>query len=218
MRKPYFFVIIGVFISTAAPAWATEYLFSARIDQANALYAVGTMIEGRFGYNSALFPTRLISFDYGAGAEYDDPSIFIEATFGADTFSTRAIADVFDDLGEDGDGLAITGFAKNFTLQLGFEDPTSKVFTALGLPTGQLPPLAQGPFPDANDDNDLTVPSATFGYYDTRHNLQLEATVLSIRAATSPAPEPATWAMFIVGFGFLGAGMRYRRRAELSAG
>jgi hypothetical protein len=30
-------------------------------------------------------------------------------------------------------------------------------------------------------------------------------------------PEPATWAMMIVGFGLVGAGLRLRRRREAAA-
>jgi hypothetical protein len=38
-----------------------------------------------------------------------------------------------------------------------------------------------------------------------------------IRGFLTPVPEPATWAMMIVGFGLVGAGLRLRRRREAAA-
>jgi hypothetical protein len=38
-----------------------------------------------------------------------------------------------------------------------------------------------------------------------------------IRALLSPVPEPATWAMMILGFGMVGVGLRRRRRAQATA-
>lgn len=42
-------------------------------------------------------------------------------------------------------------------------------------------------------------------------------TNFEVAAATSPVPEPATWSMMIIGFGAVGASMRYRRRTSAVA-
>ncbi|WP_445191235.1 PEPxxWA-CTERM sorting domain-containing protein [Sphingomonas sp. Tas61C01] len=39
------------------------------------------------------------------------------------------------------------------------------------------------------------------------------ATGLTLSATIAAVPEPATWAMMLVGFGMMGAAMRYRRRS-----
>ena len=39
--------------------------------------------------------------------------------------------------------------------------------------------------------------------------------VISTQQATSPVPEPATWAMMLVGFGAVGGALRSRRKATL---
>jgi hypothetical protein len=39
-------------------------------------------------------------------------------------------------------------------------------------------------------------------------------TVSVLSSSVGAVPEPASWAMMIVGFGFVGAGMRYRSTAQ----
>lgn len=46
-------------------------------------------------------------------------------------------------------------------------------------------------------------------------NLQ-PSQVTVTRAATSPVPEAATWAMMVIGFGALGATMRRRQQANVT--
>ena len=162
--------------TTAAPAAAAvlTFDFTGRIDQANALFATGTTLAGTFSYDDALAPTTVVPVPSGSIAQYADPSIALAVTVGGPTFSGTALASVSDDVdGEDGFGLF--AFGAPF-LSLEFFDPNGASFTGTGLPH-DFPALAQGPFPDPNDDDDLTVPSAEFNFYDEGRDEDFTATV-----------------------------------------
>jgi hypothetical protein len=49
--------------------------------------------------------------------------------------------------------------------------------------------------------------------YRIRGNGTILANVTATSSAIGPVPEPATWAMMLVGFGMVGGAARYRRRA-----
>ena len=51
----------------------------------------------------------------------------------------------------------------------------------------------------------------TFSFTDLAGNRT--GATLTISAVAAAVPEPATWAMMLVGFGMMGATMRYRRRS-----
>lgn len=76
--------------------------------------------------------------------------------------------------------------------------------------------LVMGPFFPTNsfDTFDVTLPSATSAYYHL-NNTTVELSVKRI-VLTSDVPEPATWAMFIGGFGMIGGAMRRRQRVNVS--
>lgn len=62
-----------------------------------------------------------------------------------------------------------------------------------------------------NDSLFLEVHSIPFS--DRSYNV----TDFTVREVTAAVPEPATWAMMIIGFGMVGAASRYRRRSVATA-
>ncbi len=58
----------------------------------------------------------------------------------------------------------------------------------------------------------LVAPTLLTGNFTLFSNNSL-STALGTLSVTSAVPEPATWAMMLVGFGMVGATARYRRRA-----
>ncbi len=58
----------------------------------------------------------------------------------------------------------------------------------------------------------LGAPTLLTGNFTLFSNNSL-STALGTLSVTSAVPEPATWAMMLVGFGMVGATARYRRRA-----
>ena len=91
-------------------------------------------------------------------------------------------------------GLTVTVTDASGTVSQSLISPTTSTFLGF-VSTGGLSQLTV----------QATVPSSS--YWATVNNL-----VLAQRAATGAVPETATWAMMLVGFGMMGAAIRYRRR------
>ncbi|MBD8546068.1 PEP-CTERM sorting domain-containing protein [Sphingomonas sp. CFBP 8760] len=56
--------------------------------------------------------------------------------------------------------------------------------------------------------------SFSYGLLNSTTNLFYNVTSSNLVVSISPVPEPATWAMMLVGFGMIGASTRYRRRSS----
>ena len=55
-----------------------------------------------------------------------------------------------------------------------------------------------------------------FSRYNTLSTNLQDASRWSVAAATTPAPEPASWAMMLGGFGMIGGALRARRKSAIS--
>jgi len=58
-----------------------------------------------------------------------------------------------------------------------------------------------------------TAPTLLTGSFTLFADVSQTAPVGTLNVMAAAVPEPATWAMMLVGFGMLGASMRYRRRS-----
>jgi len=64
----------------------------------------------------------------------------------------------------------------------------------------------------------LFVGGQTAPYWQSGGGLQLRANELNLAAGGSAAPEPASWALMMIGFGAIGSAMRSRRGLAVSFG
>lgn len=202
--------IVLVFVGCDAdPAHAAVRLFdfTARVDQPGSYAPVDTLVTGQFGYDDGVAPFFAGSYDVGAIALYADPMFFITASFGGVSYvGAFGLAQIIDNGGTDGDGFGLTVFADTYLLQISIGDPAAAAFSGIGLPSA-FPSLAQGPFADPNDDDDLDGPSGTFAFADIFGNT-FDATLLS--ATPAAVPEPSSWVMILLGSGLVGASVRRR--------
>lgn len=189
--------------------------FTARIDDPNAPFAVGTPLAGSFSYDNSLAPSSSNPF----GVMYDNhPSFSFTLNTPSQAISWSGFMGVSNDV-DDGkgpeDSFWISGNNSDYYLDFLFTDPTGTAFGGTSLPTA-FPALYQGVIADPNDDDDLTVPSAFVSYYNKASGAEIRGSVLSITpsaAATGAVPEPASWALMIAGFGLVGGAMRLRRKS-----
>lgn len=206
--------LISAFSAQPAISAIISFDFTARVDDPNAPFAVGTPITGRFSYDDALLPSSINPY----GAIYDNHPSFLFTLHAPDkTISWSGFMGVSNDY-DDGDGFEdsffIAGNNSDYNLDFLFTDPTGQAFGGTSLPKA-FPALYQGVIADPNDDDDLTVPSAFVSYYNKANGSEVRGSILSITpsaAATGAVPEPANWAMMIAGFGLVGSVMRMRRR------
>jgi len=154
-------VLIGALLAFPASAAILTFDFTARIDRPNDIFDVGTTLNGSFSYDSALTPTLTYPYGPGIQAEYHDPSIVVSFEILDESYTGSAFAFVADGVPGD-DGMGLLQIGPDFVIGVYLSDPMGTAYSAM-LPTG-FPPLHQGPFPDANDDDDLTVPSGEFSF------------------------------------------------------
>ena len=109
--------------------------------------------------------------------------------------------------------------------QVVFGSPPGQSTTAGFVPGGNwrdaVVIYAEGPDPILVDP--LLVPVAATNAGDVSFDVRgssvsaarANLAIISTQQATSPVPEPATWAMMLVGFGAVGGALRSRRKVTL---
>jgi hypothetical protein len=144
---------------------------------------------GGFGYTRITFDTAVDRFQFAAGSGWQEgtPSLQYQVLLGGDIIGEGAIAGLSN----------FTGFSV-----YGFSDA---MFDEVRL-------QAQATFPSQfRSLGDTPTPGFDPGAFD---GLTLDA--LALGGDMNAIPEPATWAMLITGFGFVGAALR-RRSASAGA-
>lgn len=201
-----------------APASATIRIFDyiARVDQVDALVPAGTMINGSFSYDDSLTPSTVFYGEKYNRADFEHPSFTLSLNFLGQSYSVGGEGGVTDAFGGDEeDGFGIRALSDSRYVSLSIWDPRNAWISGTALPTSFPSPLWQGPFDDLNNDDDLTVPHGELSLYLRPSRESFTAVIISVTPA-GLVPEPATWAMMIIGFGAVGSAMR-KRRAEVPA-
>lgn len=98
---------------------------------------------------------------------------------------------------------------------------TVKVYYDLATPGTNWLLAAGGPYSNGTADTQYIFGSASnlglavdqLLIVSTTAIKQVKQNSINLTQVEAPVPEPATWAMMLLGFGFLGAGMRRRRRS-----
>ena len=217
MKALFAAAMAALFCATPASAVVRIFDFTARVDHASSSLApVGAIVSGRFSYDDALQPTYYYDEGSdGSSALYQHPSITFIVTFSGQTFSGADHVSVQDvkvgaDIDE-GDDFYISRSSSNFFMQLGIFQRDRLWLDSARLPDAFPSPLWQGPFPEPDSDVELMAPYGEFTFINLANGHGLFAIVQSVTPANVGAvPEPATWAMMIVGFGLLGAAVRRR--------
>lgn len=186
-----FGAVVALGVSSAAGA-ATTFDFFFDNSGGGADGSIGTPIVGTGSFVSP------VDLGVGVYALSSLPGFSVQFTFGADSFATGDIATPISEV-----AVSIT--------QAGSQERL--VFTENGVPADG------GPFDGALDlvngagDGLSFAPSIVGNYlYGESGTNQYSGNYLALSPGIGAIPEPAAWAMMLVGFGGLGAAMRYSRR------
>lgn len=206
-------------LSSVAPASALVRIFdyTARVDQVGALVPAGTMISGSFSYDDSISPANIIAYAGWDVATYQHPSINLSMTLNGFTFSGAGSASVsnayVDDNDVDNDSFSVAAFDQ-FNNQIRFSAWASDKswLSGTSLPSNFPTPVWDGTYPSTDNGGSLPA-GGLFRFFDPRQGHGFDAVVLSVTPAglAGGVPEPATWAMLIIGFGAVGAAMRKRQ-------
>lgn len=206
-------ILLAAFAALLAqPATAAVLLFdfTARVDYENAFKPVGTIITGQFGYDTSITPTGVPwNPSY---SEYRGPSIKLVVTTSGLEFSGGDFVSVYES--EEEQGLYLLASDGDRIASFSFWDPTFSSMGGQNLPI-IFPALLQDPLSLMDDDDaPETMPHSELSFYDATLGVGFDARVLKITPASlSAVPEPGSWALMILGFGIVGAGLRRRRRS-----
>lgn len=197
-------------IACSAPAAATlrTFDFKARVDNSTGVLPVGATLSGSFSYDDALTPTLTFENIGGMSAEYHEPSVQITVSFAGQTFGGEGFAGVTND-SEGEDSLFVYRPSADNFIGFTFYDPSGAAFNSTTLPPGPFPALNPGPFDGPDGSDDVNDPFGEFDFYDSVAGQGFFATVTSI-TPSGAIPEPASWALMILGFGIAGSAVRRR--------
>jgi hypothetical protein len=226
MRFSFWAAAAAAALSFASPAQAAVRVFDfvARVDMLDTFVPTGTMINGSFSYDDSLVPSYSEQQQEISLSQYTGPSVTFVATVGNEALSGSTTASVWNVREptdwEEADTFAASAKSGNVFYDLSIWQPDGRWLADTRLPVTFPSALWQGPFPDGDADDDVRVPHGEFGYFDPVRDRSLIAVVLSVTSSavsTGAVPEPATWAMMILGFGLVGGALRSRRRGVAMA-
>ncbi len=161
-------------------------------------YSSGTLSEGNF---------------FVGTAQIQSMSVTIAGVTIVRNFAGGSFAAIYNEIGGDGTdrNLTLSGQSPDLTggvgISLSFNDPAFPLNfeTPFSLNVSSLPSsILQSEFVLRNEDINSTLPN-TIGFLS-----------LSDISLTTGVPEPASWAVMIVGFGMIGTVMRRRERMHVT--
>jgi len=169
----------------------------------------------------------------GSNGEYGNVSLWTAANGGANTWDGLAggpgnfvaLDGAFQDgaLSQTINGLVVgqtyhLSFDYAFSQQFGFSgDTTQNLMVSLGgfsdtSPNYVIPNHSFQPWATYNKDIVATATSETLSFFSTASPQLPPFALVSNVSLTGGVPEPATWAIMLLGFGGLGAAIRMRKR------
>lgn len=214
---------VGLVAPQAASAALVTYYFSGQTQQfhANGLEAPPTTFSGSFTFDSER-PTSTYTNEFTDTVDYVPISGSLTAYGSTGQVTPNS---------QPGSGLQVLLRVTNsknpqFNDSVYFEASyyVDVVSASAGLETASFTNTRYGPsstlssaaLPLSLDPLPFSAGSAYVVSRDGSKNQSFQYTQVSLTTVAPSVPEPATWAMLLIGFGMIGASSRYRRRSTVT--